>query len=52
MGARRRSPARKQHLGLPGGAAGAMDMYIAHEHSDTHHFWGIHTYLHRRREDS
>jgi len=25
MGACRRSPARKQHLGLPGGAAGAMD---------------------------
>ena len=25
MGACRRSPARKQHLGLPGGAAGATD---------------------------
>jgi len=26
MGAHRRSPAHKQHLGLPGGAAGAMDV--------------------------
>ena len=33
MGACRRSPARKQHLGLPGGAAGAMDK---HQHINRH----------------